>query len=221
MCIALWLFCCTDTNTPRPLQHWWNWWQPPLPATPQYLMIFILIFRLIMLVRPSHPYPNRSVQSVHPIQTVSSQFIPSHQPSHKNPIYLSELEQNVTIQSLLWRETQQASHNASGGYNTSQSSPRWSDISEITSLLRKTHIYHLHLPQLNQNSGFIPHLFLVPPQLIFHPPKRNLPPEILPFPLILHIMLPSLLRIEISPPLRPIFGLSNWNPRRAILRGNS
>ena len=30
LCHILWLFFCTDTNTPLPLQHQWKWQQPPL-----------------------------------------------------------------------------------------------------------------------------------------------------------------------------------------------
>ena len=33
VCRILWLFFCTDTIPPHPLQRQWKWWQPPIPAT--------------------------------------------------------------------------------------------------------------------------------------------------------------------------------------------
>ena len=32
VCNVLWLILCTDTNTPHPLKHRWNWWQTPLSS---------------------------------------------------------------------------------------------------------------------------------------------------------------------------------------------
>ena len=61
----------------------------------------------------------------------------------------------------------------------------------------------------------------LPQVLIFHPPQRPLPPDICSLPLLLHLLLPSLLHIEISPSPRPIFGLYNCKSHRAVLGGNS
>ena len=70
------------------------------------------------------------------------------------------------------------------------------------SLIRKT---HPHLPQL----------------LIFHPPHRPLLPDMCSLPLLFHLLITSLLKIEISPSPRPFFGLSNCKSHREILGGNS
>ena len=73
---------------------------------------------------------------------------------------------------------------------------------------------------LPQHTYFIPHSLLIPPNLIFHPPHRPLPSEIFSLSLLLHLLLPSLLRIYIAPSPRPIFGLSNCKSHRAIFWSN-
>ena len=73
----------------------------PPPATPQEPMVALLIRCPLKPVPPSYPSPIRSVCSVRPIQTASSQFLPIYQLLHKNPTFLSKLEQTNTIQLLL------------------------------------------------------------------------------------------------------------------------
>ena len=87
-------------------------------------------------------------------------------------------------------------------YNTSKSIPRCPNLTERPSLLRKT---HPQLPQLIQHPDIIPHLLLMPLHLILKPPQPPLTPDIFLLTMLLHLMLPSLYWLEISPPPRPIF----------------
>ena len=57
----------------------------------------------------------------------------------------------------------------------------------------------------------------LPQLIIFHPPQRPLPPDIFYIPLLLHLLMTYLLRIDISPSPRPIFWPWGWgyiNPKQ-------
>ena len=140
---------------------------------------------------PYHPRPIRSVCPIHP---VASQFIPLYQPAHKKPVSLSKTKKTDTdtiqpVRSRQYDPDDPVSVSSEGNPPTRPS------------LIRKT---HPQLPQLPQHPDIIPHLLLMPPHLIFHPPQRYLPPEIFSLPLLLHLLLTSLLRIEIAPSPGPI-----------------
>ena len=122
------LFCCSDTNTPRPCStnaigasH-----RLPLPATPQEPMVALPFRRLLTSVPPSHSRPTpvpppshpRPIQSIRPIQPVSnhtahkSQFLLANpipipiQSSRYNPVNtIQTIQPILSSQRLLWRET--------------------------------------------------------------------------------------------------------------------
>ena len=106
LCSLFGLFCCSDTNTPRPcstdtiggshrfqlipVAHRTSRDNGGAPSAPA---------KVCPSIPPqSHPHP---IQYVRPIQPLASQFPPLYQPVHKNPISLSKPEQTNTIQSLL------------------------------------------------------------------------------------------------------------------------
>ena len=85
------------------------------------------------------------------------------------------------------------------------------------SIPRPTRKPRPQLPQPPQPQDEITLLLLIPPHLILHPPQKPLLPDNFPLPLLLHILLPNLSRLDISPSPRPVFFLSRINTHRSIL----
>ena len=183
-----------------PLQHRRNWCQPPLPTTrrPSRANGGATV-PAPANVGPSIPTPShqRPIQSIHPIQPVANQ------PAHKSqfllanpiPIPIGSRRYNPANTIQMIQPIRSIRYNPASISSEGKPPKR-------PSLTRNI---HTQLPQL----------------LIFHPPQRSLLPDICSLPLLLHLMMPSLLHIEIAPTPRPIFGLSNCKSHRAILGGNS
>ena len=85
------------------------------------------------------------------------------------------------------------------------------------SILIPTWQPHPQLPQLPQTTDNIAFLLLIPPHMIFHPPHTTLPQDNLPLPVLLHLLINCLSRLDISPSLRPIF----WAFDKEIPTGQS
>ena len=166
-----------------PLQLQGNWCQPPLttarhPSRDNGGAPVPEPSNVGLTIPP--PSHQRTIQSIHPIQPVANQPGNKIQFLIENPrlmlIRSSQYDTANTIQTI--QSIQSSLYDPSSVSSEGKTPTR-------PSLIRKT---HLQLPQL----------------LVFHPPQRSLPPDIFSLPHPLHIMLPSLLRIEIAPSPRLI-----------------
>ena len=225
MCSLFVLFCFSDTNTPRPFstdtigasQSF------PLPAAPQERMVALLFRRQWWCSRsganggapvpapanvgPSIPPLSHQspIQSICPIQPVANQT------SHKSQFFLAN-PRPITIRSSQYYPSDTIQTIRSKIYDPEDPADKIQTIQPIRSsqydpasvssegnpptrpsLIRKTH------PQLLQ-------------LLIFHPPQRPLPPDIFSGPLPFHLLLPSLLQIEIAPFPRPFLAFLIASP---------
>ena len=214
----LWLFCYTDTNTPRPLQHQWNWWQPPLPiarrtsrsnggapdlAHAKYDASILPPSHLVFPVLPSHPVSSKPIFSHSTSQRIKSHFL------------RRKLEWTNTIQHLLWRWHQQDYHTTNGEYNPSKSSPRCPNLSEITWIIRKNHHQLPHLLICLSCLSCLSCLICLRIQILFHiycscpliwfsPSPDTSATRIWPLPSMLHLMMSALYWPDISPSPRQI-----------------
>ena len=181
-----------------PLQHKRNWCQPPLPTArrPSRANGGAPVLAPAN-VGPSIPLPShqRPIQYICPIQKLSNQ------PVHKIQFLLAN-PRPVPMRSIQCNPVDTIQPIRSSQYylaNTIQTiqpirSIRYDQASVSSegnpptrpSLIRKT---HPHLPQL----------------LIFHPPHRPLLPDMCSLPLLFHLLITSLLKIEIAPSPRPFF----------------
>ena len=169
------------------LQRQHNWCQLPLHIAHRPsranggapVLAGVNNFRLTLVPptpNPVHPYhpshvgsnqPMHKTMCLHPVDTIQSNPADTIQPIH--PIQSSDMIQPM-IRSI--------------GQSKKATKPKIQfknqDPSSFASL---------------PHHRVIPHILMMPPHLIFYPPHRPLPPDICSLPLLLHLLLPSLLRI--------------------------
>ena len=210
-CDVLWLLWCTDTNTLRPLQQRQNWRQTLLPVS---------CFTSGANGRNPDLLPATADTPDPPHPVWYSPSDPSGQSSPSLQASFSHMGKHS--KGLIYPKR----------YYDPSATPQYIDIyhedqPDPTSAAISPFVSTLYLPRPSQPvlirdtpRQFIPYrplLLLVTPHQIIHPPQTPLKPENLPLTLMLHLLLPSLYRIEISPYPRPIF----WPLDKEIPTGKS